>query len=142
MALHVLLFRLLLAGCCAYAAIAGGRSERTTAVIFLTGYLLTLLFEGPMLQRFAHFQWTLGAVDLAMWIAILPIALRSPRYWPLWIAAFQFLQMISHLTALAPGTLRLAYAIAAQMWAYPMLIILAVATLRHRIRRSMDRLEA
>ncbi len=75
--------------------------------------------------------------DLIVFAGLLLVALRSRRYWPLWIAALQFLGLSSHFAELLPHVLRLAYGIIVSFWSYPMLLILAVGTARHRMRLSL-----
>ncbi|MDB5680426.1 MAG: hypothetical protein JWO16_231, partial [Sphingomonas bacterium] len=65
------------------------------------------------------------------------IALRANRYWPIGIAAMQVLQVVGHLLKLAdPHMLPLLYWLSSVVWAYPMLILLALGTVRHRNREK------
>ena len=69
---------------------------------------------------------TLGAFVL--------VALRSQRFWPLWVAGLQLTTSMSHmLKAVDAGLVPQAYAAAEKFWSYPILFILAIGTWRgHR----------
>ena len=130
----VILFIALWFGVCAYALWRGAQPERFVAVIFLV--------LGP-LSGVAHslgYQWRgieLGvfALDILMLLLLLAIAFRANRYWPIGIAAMQVLQVVGHLLKLAdPRMLPLLYWVGAVVWAYPMLLLLLLGTVRHHNR--------
>jgi hypothetical protein len=134
---HVFLFWSLLAGCCGYALLWGGPSERVVAAVFLAGDALSKLAMSPLSVRYARFETATFLVDLAMAVALLAIAIRSRRYWPMWMCAFQLVQLGSHFAGLLePAILRLTYGLLISLWAYPMLLLLAVATVRGRLRAA------
>lgn len=128
------LFLLLWLGVCSYALWRGGQPERSVAAIFLAAVPL-----GSAAYA-AGYHWQgieLGifGIDLAMLVLLLAIAFRANRYWPIGIAAMQVLQVVGHLLKLAdPHMLPLLYWISNVVWAYPMLILLALGTVRHRNR--------
>jgi hypothetical protein len=73
------------------------------------------------------------------------VALRSDRFWPLWIAGLQLTMSISHLLkAIQPDLVPIAYAAAERFWSYPILAIIAVATWRSHQRgvRGRPQLES
>jgi hypothetical protein len=72
-------------------------------------------------------------------VAFVAIALRSDRFWPLWVAGLQLTISMSHfLKAVEPHLMPLAYAAAERFWSYPTLIIIAVAAWRQHRRRMVD----
>jgi hypothetical protein len=72
----------------------GRRSERWAASALFLGWLLTLLvYRTPA----AGTQWPLFAVDAALLVVLLWIALRSRRYWPMFAAGFHFLAIVTHV---------------------------------------------
>jgi hypothetical protein len=74
-------------------------------------------------------------VDTAMLVTIVALALYADRFWPLWLAAFQVIQVVAHVPELLiPQLLPTAYGLIISVWAYPMLVILAIGTWRHRQR--------
>lgn len=130
----VILFIGLWFGVCAYALWRGAQPERLVALIFL--------ILGP-LSGVAHslgYQWRgidLGVfgLDALMLLLLLAIAFRANRYWPIGIAAMQVLQVVGHLLKLAdPGMLPMLYWLSSVVWAYPMLVLLLLGTIRHRNR--------
>ncbi len=78
-------------------------------------------------------------VDLGVLAGFIAVALRSERFWPLWIAGLQLTTSIGHmLKGVDQDLLPRAYGAALQFWSYPILLILAVGTYRshQRMRRS------
>jgi hypothetical protein len=135
---HYQLFPLLLIGCLAYAFALGGAPERLGALIMLLGTLATFLVARPAAMRFSHIEWGIAAVDVTALVAFLVLALVTTRHWPQWIAALQILQVASHFAATGPGTIRLVYAMAIALLAYPMLALIAAGTTRHWLRRRAN----
>ena len=75
-------------------------------------------------------------VDVAVFLGFTWVALRSERFWPLWIAGLQLTAIFGHvLKAIDVQLFARAYAAALVFWAYPMLIILAIGTWRGQRRR-------
>ena len=59
------------------------------------------------------------------------VALRSNRFWPLWVAGLQLTTALGHvLKAIDHDLVPRAYGAALQFWSYPILLILAVGTWR------------
>ena len=77
------------------------------------------------------------AVVLAVFLGFTWVALRSERFWPLWVAGLQLTAIFGHvLKAIDVDLFSRAYAAALVFWAYPMLLILALGTWRGRRRRA------
>jgi hypothetical protein len=114
----------------ALAFIRGGRSERWAASALAAGWLTTLVVYR---YRIGGTEWGVLAVDIALLAALLWIALRSPRYWPLFAAGFHLLAVVTHLartvdihvnhwayiTAEIIWGYLLAFAIGYGAWTYP-----------------------
>lgn len=130
----VLFFALWL-GVCVYALWRGGQPERCVAVIFLIAAPLSSAVYSSSLWR--GMQLGIFAVDVAMLGLLLVIALRANRYWPIGMAAMQVLQVIGQLLKLADRDMPIIiYWIGATVWAYPMLILLWLGTVRHHNREK------
>lgn len=72
-------------------------------------------------------------IDVFVLLTFVTIMARSDRFWPLWITALQIVAVATHIARIVePQTIPLAYAVAEQLWAYPMLAIITVATIRNR----------
>jgi len=132
------LFRLLLLAIAAYAFIRGGSDERWTAVICLLGALATHLVISPLHERFQGVETAVMIVDLAVLAGFIAIALRSDRFWPLWMAGVQLTTVMGHaMKQVDSQLLPRAYAASLGFWAYWTLAILAVGVWRHH-RRVLD----
>jgi hypothetical protein len=134
----ILLFLILMALCCGYALARGGAPERYAAGLQIGAFVLTLLvhrlFEG---QAFQVISLGTAAIDVVLLLALIVLAWRSTRFWPLWIAGWQLAAIVAHLAKLLdPAMLPAGYAIQAQIWAYPMLVATAAGAWRHRARRA------
>ncbi|HET9336906.1 MAG TPA: hypothetical protein VFO12_10940 [Sphingomicrobium sp.] len=129
----------LLIAVCLYAVWRGGADERIVAITCLAGTAATLLAVSPLHQRYSSIEGGLMLVDLAVLAGFITVALRSKRFWPLWVAGLQLTTSIGHiLKGVDQDLLPRAYGAALQFWSYPILIILAVGTYRRhqRLRRS------
>lgn len=121
---------------CAYAWWRGGQDERIVALTCLAGTAATLLVISPLRQRYASVEGGLLVVDLAVLAGFIAVALRSKRFWPLWVAGLQLTTSIGHvLKGIDQDLLPRAYGAALQFWSYPILIILVVGTYRRHIRQ-------
>jgi hypothetical protein len=134
-----LVFAPLLVAVCVYAWLRGGPDERMAAAICFAGTAATMFAISPLRQRYAGVEEGLMLVDLAVLAGFITVALRSKRFWPLWIAGLQLTTSIGHmLKGVDQDLLPRAYGAALQFWGYPILLILAIGTYRshQRLRRS------
>lgn len=116
---------------CGYALWRGRSDERTVASVCLLASLATRFAISPLQDRYASIETGLLLIDIFVLAAFVWIALRSQRFWPLWIAGLQLTNSISHLMKLAEFDLvPRAYGAAAALWSYPILLILAIGTWR------------
>jgi Flp pilus assembly pilin Flp len=129
-------FLILFAGSMAYALWRGGAPERAAAFVLLAGVVSTSTAQAFDAHRFATVQWGVAMVDVAVLIGFLSVALLSTRYWPMWLTALQIIQLCSDFAKLLPGVAELTYAMASSLIGYPVALILAVATVRHRMRSA------
>jgi hypothetical protein len=129
-----LIFGPLLLAVCFYAWLRGGTDERAVATTCLAGTLATVLVISPLRQRYAGVEEGLLLVDLAVLAGFITVALRSKRFWPLWVAGLQLTTSLGHIMkGIDQDLLPRAYGAALQFWSYPILIILAAGTYRsHR----------
>lgn len=133
------LFRILLALVALYALLRGKRDEQHVGIIFVIGVVASELVLPPIHERYAGVETNLMLVDLAVFAGFLLVALRSDRFWPLWIAGLQLTAILGHILKMVDVHLfAQAYAAALFFWAYPMLLILAIGTWRSH-RRAQQR---
>lgn len=129
--LRVILFDLLLFGTCGYALLYGRLDARIVGGVCIAANFASY----AMVSRYHGVELGVLAIDLLTLGAFVFVALRSDRFWPLWISGLQLTTTIGHLLkAIQLDLVPIAYAVSLRFWAYPILIILAVATWRNRRR--------
>jgi len=132
-----IIFGPLLVAVCIYAWWRGGTDERIIAATCLAGTAATLIAISPLQKRYSGVEEGLMLVDLAVLLAFIAVALRSKRFWPLWVAGLQLTTSIGHLLkGIDQELLPRAYGAALQFWSYPILLILAVGTYRSHRRMT------
>lgn len=129
-----LLFEGLLVATTLYALLRGGAPERLVGLMMVVAWILSMALNSH--TEFREFEVGLFLVDLAFFAALYLLSLFTTRFWPLWMCAMQGVDVLSHLIALLSPSESPGYAIMVQFWAYPMQILLIVATRRHRQRLS------
>jgi len=128
--LRMILFHLLLFASCGYALWKGSRDARIVATTCLIA-----TFASFPIAAYGAVELNVVLVDLLVLASFLYVALQSDRFWPLWIAGLHVTTMVGHALMLLTGDMvPIAYAVALRLWAYPELIILAIAVWRHNQR--------
>lgn len=121
---------------CGYAFWRGRRDEKAVAAVCLGASVISLLSLTQWQARYSGIETGLLAVDVATLALFTAVALRSSRFWPLWVAGLQLTTSMGHLMkAIDVSLLPLAYGAALRLWSYPILIILAIGTWRGQRRR-------
>ena len=139
------IFYILLFSICAYAFWFGGRDERLVAGMCIVGTFATVALVSPLEHRYAGIEVGVLAVDFAMFLGFVAVAMKTRRFWPLWIAGLQLTTTFGHLLkGINFDLLPQAYGAALIFWSYPILIILAIGTWRSRRRllQSQSQLES
>jgi len=137
--LSPIIYHLLLVVVAAYAFLHGRADERLAAAICVVATLATRLVLSPLASRYSGVEMGVLIVDLLTLAGFTLIALRTDRFWPLWVAGLQLTTMVAHLLkAVQLELLPYAYATAARFWVYPIFLIIVVGTWRshHRARRE------
>jgi hypothetical protein len=141
--MHRYIFVIMLFVTCGYALWQGRRDERVVAIACILATIATRFLVSPLSVRYSSIEAGLVVVDLAMLATFVAIALKSQRFWPLWVAGLQLTTSFSHLMkAIDWQLLPVAYGAAVALWSYPILIILAIGTWRSHQRRLRDPLGA
>ncbi len=123
----------------AYAFARGRIDERSAALICIVATIATRLVHSPLNQRFSGVEIGVLAVDLLTLAGFVAIALRSERFWPLWVAGLQLTTIVAHiLKAIHIELLPHAYAAAARLWVYPIFLIIVVGTWRTHQRTRQE----
>jgi F0F1-type ATP synthase membrane subunit c/vacuolar-type H+-ATPase subunit K len=134
-----LLYAVLLWAVCGWAVVRGGRSERVAGIGILADAVMSAVVMRPMQLRYHNVETAVLMVDLTLFALLFALAMRSSKYWPLWMAGMEGVSLLGHLTPLMPGVIAWAYSNAVQLWAWPMLGLLAYATWAHR-KQSIGRI--
>ena len=135
-----ILFWALLLVTVAYALWRGRRDERIAATVCLMATVATRFAISPLSERYSEVEIGLLLIDGAVLAAFIAIALRSQRFWPLWVAGLQLTNGLAHLMKVVEfDLLPRAYAAAAMFWSYPILLIILVGTWRsHQRSRPIE----
>lgn len=130
---HVIAFYFVQIGAAGYAIWRGGAPERWVAALMIVAAGITTTSSYGRIYQYVNRVEL--AVDLVFLAALLLIAVRAARFWPMYVAALQLIGVAVHgVRAIDPDMLSVVYSRAAAAIAYPMLLLLAVGTSRH-VRR-------
>ena len=138
---RLIIFNALLLGSCGYALLKGTRDARIVAIVTLIASILSYLLvsRATLVSRYTGVEFGVLVVDVLTFLAFAAVALRSDRFWPLWISGLQLTTSFGHLLkGFEAELVPLAYAIALRSWSYPIQIILAVAVWRSQRRKHRD----
>jgi hypothetical protein len=118
-----------------YALLQGRSDERVAAATCILATFATNAVYTPQ-GSYAGVETGVLLVDLAAFAAFLFLALRSGRFWPLWVAGLQLATLGAHaVKAVELDLMPEAYAAAARFWVYPIFLVIAVGTYRGARRR-------
>ncbi len=127
--LLVVIFYFTLMCTCYYVYLRGGYTEKVTMTVLLVGSLLSaaaVIYFDDHWARAGHYVLLIDCVALFILVSI---ALKSKRFWPMWVAGFQLPGVVTHIATLVdPHIVPKSYAIAQGLWIYPMMIVLIVGT--------------
>jgi hypothetical protein len=126
----------------AYAFGRGKVDERLAASICVIASVATVLVSSRPTSYFSNVEIGTLSIDGLALAGFVIVAIRSTRFWPLWVAGFQLTSVFSHfLKAIHWGMIPQVYAAAERFWVYPIFLAIIVATWRgHRRRRQEQQL--
>ena len=129
---------------CGYAFLRGRGDERFAATVCVVASLASVIVVAPLNARFQGVELGILLTDGLTLVAFTILALRTDRFWPLWIAGLQLTTLISHaLKAIELDLMPQAYAAAARLGVYPIFLIIVIGTWRgHRRRVEEQQLAA
>lgn len=132
---HQLAFAAAFLVCLGYTCWAGGRPERAAISAQLVALLLSLIAISFRSIPAVKLSAGLALVDALLAVALTMLALRSNRLWPIVLAGMQVATIFAHLAKILSFPLPPAgYVIFVQFWSWPMLLVTALGTYRHRTR--------
>jgi hypothetical protein len=121
---------------CGYALWRGRKYEQLSALICIAASIGSVMLHNIERLGYEGLQGSDLVVDTLVLLSFVAIALRSDRFWPLWVAGLQLTISLSHLfKAIQPDLYPMAYAAAERFWSYPTLVIIAVGAWRQHQRR-------
>lgn len=135
--LRVAFFYLLLMSVVLLAMFRGRSDERLAAAICVIGTALTVHAGDALPERFKSFDGLAFLVDLGVFFGFLAIALRSERFWPLWVAGLQLTAITIHpMMIISPDLPARVFGAGLAFWSYPILILIAIGAWRtHLVER-------
>lgn len=137
--MNPLLYWALLTMSCGYALMRGRADERVAATVCIVASMVSVLVLSPIGVRYTAIEPGEMTVDLIVLIIFVGIALRSDRFWPLWVAGLQLTTTMAHaLKAVDLSLIPAAYGAAERFWSYPILVIIAIGAARQQRRRRNE----
>lgn len=134
---HVALFYGLLAVATLFAFAIGGRPERQVAVMLITATAASKIVAWQPFAHFGRFEPLLFGIDLLLLAGLGHVAMRSDRYWPIWLTALHAYSLVAHVgRLLIPSTALAVYLANSALTADPGLILLIVGSWRHHRRQK------
>ena len=125
------IYTALLISTIAFITIRGRRDERTVLAALVAGSVSTFVIYGFLGRSFLAVQLPMLINEAAVLAILLAVAFRSTHFWPLPVAAFQLAAFLALMTPyFGENIVSHGLGVAQGIWAYPQLIILAVATAR------------
>jgi hypothetical protein len=135
--LFQILFTAIFFAALAYGTIAGGRTGKSVSLILLLAALATIP-ASIITWNSSFLSWPILLVDLLCFLALLSVAFKSDKLWPLWLAGLQLCSVASHIAVImVPANLALIYDAINRFWSIPMLLIMVFGI--HLDRRQSKR---
>ena len=98
----------------------------------IIGSVLTLVVSRLFGTSWTSVEVGIFAIDIVALVALIYLALKSDRFWPMWATAFQLLAVTIHTTMMVvPQITPWAFGTGAVFWSYPMLLALAIGSYEH-----------
>jgi len=132
--LRPMFFGLIMWTAAVYAFRRGGWEERLASVNMIVATYLSVLLNSPY-NAYENIEVSVVWVDLSSLFVQQLIALRSKKFWPMWLAAFHGVTVLGHLAPLLPEIPAYMAYNAVALWGYPSWVLLAFAVYGHDKRR-------
>jgi uncharacterized membrane protein len=136
--MRVAVFFALFLGCSVLGLVIGDRPERRAAATVLLGGFLSIAAMSASMAPWRGVEPLLAAVDLAMLVAFVLIAMHSQRFWTLLVAGLQGTIVGGHLLRMIhPDLPSWQYWLSSAIWSWPIVILIGIAAVRHRRPKTM-----
>jgi hypothetical protein len=138
--LSPIIYYAFLAAVVGYAFLRGSGDARLASAICIAATVATKIAISPVAHRYSSFEFGVFVVDVLTLLGFIYIALRTDRFWPLWVAGFQLTTLVAHvLKAVEIDLMPRAYAVAGRFWVYPIFLIILIGTWRNHQRALGNR---
>ena len=118
-----------LAGLWLFALLKGGQDERFAATALVANVAVSWVVE---VSRVPHLKWVCLALDAALLLVLIGLALRSAKVWPMMAASCQLVDTLTHVAVLLdPRIGGWAYWTAIIIWTWALMITIAVGVWNH-----------
>jgi hypothetical protein len=129
MPIRVVVYYALILLCVVISWRRGGTYERLAVAVLLGGSVLTRVAVSRTASAFIDVASGVLLIDLACLVCFVLIALKSDRFWPLWLAALHLVGTLAHLARMiAPEIIPASYVLLLVVWSWPMLFLLLWAS--------------
>jgi hypothetical protein len=116
----------------------GGRPEIFGMLLVTIGSILSTLLVSDLGLRFRGTESWMFAADVMMLIAFVTLALLTNRFWPMWVASFQAITVLTHLAETAlPNAVPRGYSLLQGFWVYPMFVAILLGAYGHQKARKI-----
>lgn len=113
----------------------GGWPERVAAIAMVTAWFATAVLLAQI--QLWGVETEVMIVDVALFVVVLAIALKSDRWWPLWAAGFLGLIVLVHFAVILDRRIwGRAYFVASNIFSYLTLLALLIGSLSRRGRQT------
>lgn len=137
--LGLYLFNALLAITTVAAMIWGGGPERWTAFMFLLAALATIFVQPALTQLFQNVELGVLLIDLLLLAALVVLALKADRHWPMWAVALHFTAILAHaVKGIDAETIRWVYQMLLRISSYGTQFVLLGGIIRHQQRLARN----
>ena len=136
--LNPLAYYAILFAVCGYAFLCGRLDERLAAATCIAATFATNIVYIPA-GSFSGVETGVLIIDSLALLGFTFIALRTERFWPMWVAGLQLTSTLAHLfKAIQFELIPQVYAVAARFWVYPIFLIIVIGTWRSHQRRRLE----
>lgn len=126
------LFTAFLLASCAYACLAGGKEGRWISLFVLSAALLSIP-ASYLDYGWFRVQLPVLVIDVLLLGGLLFVAVRSRRFWPLWMTAFHLISISTHVARIAePHLPPLIYFALQSFWSLPGLLAMVAGIMLDR----------
>lgn len=120
---------------CGFALWRGGGPERVVALLFVAASIASDNAYAIGTEKYLNVELGVLVIDLVLLASLAAVMILANRFWPIAMVSLHGLGALAHwVRAQEASMFAPTYNALLSLWSYPMLMILVVATVRHRRR--------